>query len=151
MVTPGSRPGRKGAIARFTGGSSNRFRAPVWAAVWTLLVLVVATVPRFDSTVGFRAFPGRSNAELPLGWDGTGVPGRQTTPPLVPLPNDRRRLDPVAAGRPVVLEGRLLAATAAEDQPPSRPVWVGAVVGLSGVAGLIFSRALRDRRRFPPD
>ncbi len=119
--------------------------------MWTLLVLVVATVSRFDSNVDARAFPARSNAELPLGWGGTDAPGRPTTPPVVPLPNDPTGPDPGAAGRPVVLEGRLLAATAAEDQPPSRPVWVGAVVGISGVAGLIFSRALRDRRRFPPD
>ena len=54
----------------------------------------------------------------------------------------------VSAGRAVGPAGRLLPGEPeTSEDGSSRPVWVGAVVGLSGLAGLVVSRALTGRRR----
>ena len=59
-----------------------------------------------------------------------------TTPSSVPSSITRNVAEP---------PGRLLPLPADESEHRSRPLWVGAVVGLSGLAGLLLSRALRGR------
>lgn len=53
----------------------------------------------------------------------------------------------VTAGRLVGPAGRLLPGEAATSRRRAHPIWVGAVVGLSGVGGLVASQALTVRRR----
>lgn len=53
----------------------------------------------------------------------------------------------VTAGRVVGPAGRLLPGEAAARRRHSHPIWVGVVVGLSGLGGLLASRALTLRRR----
>ncbi|HEX2047758.1 MAG TPA: Ig-like domain-containing protein [Acidimicrobiales bacterium] len=64
----------------------------------------------------------------------TTLPGVETTQP----PSD---LAAQAAGPPA----RLLPARAEEGERRSRPLWVGLVVGISGLAGLVLSRTLPGR------
>lgn len=52
----------------------------------------------------------------------------------------------VAAGAPLGVPGRLLPAAAEASEPRPRRLWVGLVVGLFGVAGLVFAQVLRVRR-----
>lgn len=52
----------------------------------------------------------------------------------------------VAAGAPLGVPGRLLPAAAEASEPRPRRLWVGLVVGLFGVAGLVFAQVLRIRR-----
>lgn len=52
----------------------------------------------------------------------------------------------VAAGAPIGVPGRILPAAAEGSEPRPRRLWVGLVVGLFGVAGLVFAQVLRIRR-----
>lgn len=69
----------------------------------------------------------------------TTLPATTTTQPLPDLLTEERAVGPA---------GRLLPGEAAASEGRrSYPVWVGAVVGLSGLAGLVVSRAISGRRQ----
>lgn len=66
---------------------------------------------------------------------------------LSPALGGATQLDGEGGGRDMTRAGRLLTAPSTDDERPSGPLWVGAVFGLAGVAGLWFSSALGARRR----
>jgi hypothetical protein len=90
--------------------------------------------------VDSRGFQNVADTEFGLSWDATHFPPGRVT------------LRVVACGQAtggVLVEGSSTVAVevvAAEASRRSGPIWVGAVVGLSGLAGLAVSRALTVRR-----
>jgi hypothetical protein len=90
------------------------------------------------STVDSQSFPDGSSADFNLSWDATRVPdGTQAT------------LQVVACGQGIggaLVQGSSTVAVEVGSESRSHPIWVGAVVGLSGLAGLAVSRVLTGRR-----
>ena len=75
----------------------------------------------------------------------TSTTGRTTTTTTFPAVGTTEPPSDLAA-QAAGPAGRLLPARAQEGEPTSRPLWVGLVVGVSGVAGLVLSRTLPARR-----
>jgi len=92
--------------------------------------------------VDAQTIPARSTADFTFNWDATRTPPGRTTVLVVAC--GRGAEDEVSLGSAAVVvdvaESR--ASRPGSAGPRAGPLWVGAVVGLSAVAGLAFSGAL---------
>jgi hypothetical protein len=75
------------------------------------------------------------------------VPPVSSTTTRLPPTTTSPSVPSSTTSRVTVPRGRLVPLPAEERGHRSRPLWVGAVVGLSGLAGLSLARALRGRAR----
>ncbi|MDQ4133999.1 MAG: Ig-like domain-containing protein [Actinomycetota bacterium] len=103
-----------------------------------------------SSVVDSQSFPARSAAGFALRWDVRDVSPGPTTARIVacgPGVGDEVVHGSVALAVEVAGSG---ASSREPAERPSGPLWVGAVVALSGLAGLAFSGALRRPTRRGP-
>lgn len=116
-------------------------------------VSAARTVSRVELRVGpsvidAQDFPAGSAAGFNLRWDvSDALPGRTTVRIVACGRGAREEVVHGSAGLTVeVADSGASRLEPLPDERPTGPLWVGAVVGLSGLAGLAFSGALRRRR-----
>lgn len=134
-------------------------------------ISALLTVSRVELLVGrsmvdSRTFPATSSTDFSLTWDATRaapgpatlkvvacgqgvggvlVEGSTTVNVEVAAPQLSTSLG-ASTTAPIDVPGRLLPAAAEDRDPRPRRLWVGLVVGVFGVAGLVFAQVLHIRR-----